>query len=764
MSLKIGVHRYFKSTQFKSDIIKLILYNLYFLFVLLFTTVSIEAQQYGTLRGFVRDSLSAEVLPFCNVLISEINTGASTDINGFFHIPSIPANNEYTVLISYVGYKTETLKIKISSNKTTEIHVLLKPVNIRLQEVVKEAESVKTPNEIDLGAQHFTIKEVEMIPKGLESDIMRSLKTLPGVKTTSDISGRYFVRGGESDQNLVLFNGATIFNPFHALGIFSIVDPQIIKAVQFYRGGFPVQYDGRLSSVMQIKTKDGNKNQFGGSAGAGLLSGKVLVEGPIPKGSFILTGRKSYYSDALNPFLNDKQIPYNFYDVNLKINYADPFNLKNSQFSIFALLSKDDILYNDASKADYKFQNNIIGVDYYQVYDVPLFSQIAFTTSQYNAEIIPNESGVRVQKNFVKEFTWQTNFTYLFNSRDELGAGLLIRTLKPEFEFENQKGKRIYYEDVGANFDFYLKYSFLRIKNLGLEGGIRFSPVSMVSKPGPIVVPRFNLTYRPFSKLAVKAGVGLFKQELLAFTDDAEVVSIFEPYLIIPEGLETSTSVHYMAGLEYNFTSNLSLLIEAYYKSLRNLVDINQNKISVYDPDFISTDGESYGIEYLAKYQDEDYYLSAAYTLSWAYKGIEKERYYPRYDTRHTVDLIAAVNIGSGWEVSILWTLNSGLPFTQSIGYFEKLQIDDLWEQWLVLGLTNPYLLLGERNAHRLPVYHKLDISITKKLHLGFMDLTVDLSALNVYDRKNIFYFDRKTGERVNMLPFLPSASIKIDL
>lgn len=734
-----------------------------FLIILLFN-LFVNAQQYGTLRGFVRDSLNGEVLPFSNVLISEINRGASTDINGFFHIPSVPANKEYTVLISYVGYRTELLKVKILPQKTTEIYVLLKRTDIRLQEVVKEGESVKTPNEVDLGVQNLTIREVEMIPKGLEADIMRSLKTIPGVKTTSDISGRYYVRGGESDQNLVLFNGATIFNPFHAMGIFSIVDPQIINAVQFYRGGFPVQYDGRLSSVMQINIKDGNKNNFAGSASAGFLSGKMLIEGPLPRGSFLLSARKSYYSDALKPFLNDRQIPYNFYDVNFKANYADPVLLKNSRISLFALLSKDEIIYNDLQKADYKFQNNIVGIEYYQVYETPLYSYITFTTSQYNAEIIPNQSNVRVQKNFVKEFTWQTNFTYLFDNRDELGAGLLIRTLKPEFEFENQKGKRIFYNDIGANFDFYVKYSLLRFDNFGLESGFRFSPVSMTSKPGPSIVPRANLTYRPINKLAFKAGIGLFKQEILAYTDDSEVVSIFEPYLIIPEGLSASTSIHYMAGAEYNFTTDLSLLVEGYYKSLKDLVDINQNKISIYDPDFISTDGESYGLEVLTKFQTEDYYLSAGYSLSWAYKGIEMQRYFPRYDIRHTVDLIAAVNLGAGWEISALWTLNSGLPYTKSLGYFERLQLEDLWEQWIVLESTSPYLLLGERNAYRLPFYHKLDLSVSKKFKFYFMDLTLEASALNVYDRKNIFYFDRKTGERVNMLPFLPSLTLKIDI
>ena len=648
--------------------------------------------------------------------------------------------------------------------KTTEINILLKRIDVRLEEIVKYGEHVKTPNEIDLGAQNFTIKEVEMIPKGIEADIMRSLKTLPGVKTTSDISARYYVRGGESDQNLVMFNGATIFNPFHALGIFSIIDPQTINALQFYRGGFPVQYDGRLSSVMHIKTKDGNKNRFAGSASASLLAGKALFEGPLPRGSFIITGRKSYYSNALKPFLNDKQIPYNFYDATFKINYADPVLLKNSRISLFALLSKDDIIYNDAQRADYTFQNNIVGIEYYQVYEAPLYSYITFTTSQYSAEIIPNESDVRVQKNFVKEFTWQTNFTYLFNNRDEIGAGLLIRTLKPEFEFENQKGKRIFYEDIGANFDFYVKYSFLRFDNFGFEAGLRVSPVSLTNKPGPILIPRTSLIYRPFEKLALKAAVGLYKQEIVSFTEESEVVSIFEPYLIIPEGLSPSTSVHYMAGLEYNFTDNLFLIVEGYYKSLKNLVDINQNKVSIYDPDFISTNGESYGIEFLTKYQDENYYLSAAYTLSWAYKGIESNRYFPRYDTRHTLDLIAAVNLGAGWEASALWTLNSGLPFTQSVGYFEKLQIDDLWEPWIVTGSTNPYLLLGERNAERLPFYHKLDISVSKKINIYFMDLTLEASALNVYDRKNIFYFDRDTGKRINMLPFLPSITLKLDI
>jgi hypothetical protein len=320
------------------------------------------------------------------------------------------------------------------------------------------------------------------------------------------------------------------------------------------------------------------------------------------------------------------------------------------------------------------------------------------------------------------------------------------------------------YSDFGANFDFYAKYKFLRFENLGLEVGVRICPVTLTVLPSQLLFPNVSLTYRIIPELAFKAAWGIYKQEIMAYTDDNDVVSIFEPYLIIPDYLSPSKAVHYMAGFDINLSPFFSMQIESYYKSLLHIVDINQNKVFASDPDLISTNGESYGLEYTAKYSDEKLFASVGYTLAWAFMGIDAVRYYPRYDSRHQIDLLVGWDFGSGWKVSAMWTLNTGRPYTQSTGFYDKTYIENFWDQFLTLEPAKAYALLDGKNAARLPVYHRLDMSASKEFVLFFIKMTLEADIMNVYNRQNIFYFDRSTGERINMLPFLPTVFLRVDI
>jgi hypothetical protein len=320
------------------------------------------------------------------------------------------------------------------------------------------------------------------------------------------------------------------------------------------------------------------------------------------------------------------------------------------------------------------------------------------------------------------------------------------------------------YEGVGVNFDFFAKYKLLRWNNIGIEAGLRLSPSRMTSFPGPVLFPNINVTYRPIEKLGLKGAFGVLRQEIIAYTDDNDVIAIFEPYIVLPDYLSPARAVHYSSGIEYNFSRETTLELEGYYKQLINLPELNRDKIFARDPDMISVAGESYGMEVLIKHMTSDFYTSLAYTLSWSFKGSGSDRYFPRYDARHNINLIMGVELGSGWSTSAVFAFSSGLPFTQSRGFYDKLYINQLWDPWVIMQPYLPYSLLGERNAARLPVYHRLDLNLSKKFVLFFMAATFEVNVLNVYNRKNIFYFDRDTGERVNMLPLLPTATLRIEI
>ena len=242
------------------------------------------------------------------------------------------------------------------------------------------------------------------------------------------------------------------------------------------------------------------------------------------------------------------------------------------------------------------------------------------------------------------------------------------------------------------------------------------------------------------------------------------MISIFEPWVITPDYLKPSEAIHYVLGLEFISLSNFNFTVEVYYKLLKNTAEQNDNKANSSDADFIPGKGESYGSEFMFNYQTHILQATASYSLSWAYKEIDGWRSYPKYDSRHSVNLNLTFNFGRGWESSISWFFNSGLPFTQIIGYYDKLYVNDLFNTGSLFGSYTPFTVLGDRNLGRLPTYHRLDLSITKKLQLDIFKISLSLDILNVYDRKNIFYFDRKTGERVNMLPILPTATIRIEI
>ncbi|MFC2133025.1 carboxypeptidase-like regulatory domain-containing protein [Bacteroidota bacterium] len=741
------------------------------LFLLIFFTISISsltiAQPKGTLRGVVTDSTSGEALAYGNVFIQELNIGASTDARGYFLIRSIPANTIYTLIVSYVGYNKKNIPVNIEENRMTHLDIVLSPSSIELQTIEKVGERVAEVNATDIGLQRIAMRDLEALPKGVETDIFRSLQYMPGVRSTGDVSARYYVRGGTSNQNLVLLNDAPIYNPFHALGMFSVIDPEMINNVEFYKGGFTSEYGGRLSSVLKLITKDGNKNQYGATFGASQMTAKAMLQGPIPFGSFMITGRKSYSTAILKKFLDEKSAPIDFYDLSFKMNYSNPDFMPISKFSIHAFFSGDKLSNDDPTREDFLWSNKVIGFKWFQAAaDSPLFFELGLSYSRFDGEVVPNFSSVKRKDNELDDITLQMDFTYVFESKDEIGIGLKIADLKTSLFLENAFGALSEIGSHGTNISIYGKYKFLRFENFGADIGTRLNLTKMAAGTGSeyMFEPRFSVTYRIFPQLALKAAWGYYIQELTTLSDETEIISLFEPWLITPSYLDPARATHSVVGLEFDWGDNLAIDIESYYKFVRNLPTINANKFFSSDPDLIPGSLESYGAEFFMRYRLDPFNMTVAYTFSRAYKEVEGWVYYPKYDSRHTANVSLECNFGNNWRGTVSWFYSSQLPFTQSIGFYDKFYFNDLYLSSPIYESYRPYSILDDINLGRLPDYHRLDISVSKKFEFGFMNLYLDLSIINVYNRENLFYFKRDTGERVNMLPFLPTATIKVEL
>jgi len=735
-----------------------------FLFGFIFSPKEIYSQQTGDLRGFVTDSTNGEALVFCNVFLKEISTGASTNARGLYLIKSIPSGKEYEVTISYVGYKTKTINVYVNPTGITELNVQLIPLSIELQTIEKVGERVVRDNQIDISLDKISVRQVEVLPKGVETDIFRTLQYIPGVSTTGDVTAKYYVRGGSGDQNQVLLNGVEIYNPFHSLGLFSVVEPDIINSLEFYKGGYSAEYAGRISSVMNIISKDGNKNRIGFTGGVSFLTAKGLLEGPIPNGSFIISGRKSYNTEVLKNFFNDQTVPIDFYDLSFKATYSSSDIFNNAKFSVFGYFTNDKVDYNNPLREEFSWQNNLVGFEWLQVYDIPLFSRLGISLSTFEGEVIPNLSSLKPRFNSLDDFTITFDMNYVYDNRDEIGLGLKLKTVNSEFSQVNFIGLESTIEDFAGNISVYGKYKFMRWKNFGLDAGARVNLTGLTESGSGTIEPRVSLTYRFIPSMALKAAWGIYLQELLTVSDEDEIISIFEPWIITPDYLNAAKSIQYIAGLDIDITNQTIFSVEGYYKILQNIPIVNDQKFAKSDPDLISGSGESYGWEFLLDYSVEPFNVTTSYTLSWAYRQREDWVYYPKYDTRHSVNLILEINIGSGWMASGAWNYSSGYPFTQMIGFYDKFFYNFGNPGEIGGSEFQQYTYLDDKNLGRLPSYHRMDLSILKRIELSIMNMELGVSVINLYDRQNIFYFNRDTGETVNMLPFLITGTLMIEI
>ncbi|MCW8813454.1 MAG: TonB-dependent receptor [Chlorobium sp.] len=721
-------------------------------------------QQPGNIRGFVTDSTNGEALTFCNVYLKAINTGASTNERGLYLIKSVPSGKEYELTVSYVGYKTKTLKVFVEPDVIAQVDVALIPLSVELQTIEKVGEKIVRENSTDISLERISVKELEILPKGVETDIFRNLQFIPGVSTTGDVTAKYYVRGGSGDQNLILLNGVEIYNPFHSLGLFSVIDPEMINSIEFYKGGFASEYSGRVSSVMDVISKDGNKNRFGFKGGLSLLTAKGLIEGPIPNGSFMITGRMSYNNDVLKKFFNEQTVPIDFYDISYKLNYSSADIFENAKFSIFGFLSNDNVDYNNPLREQFKWNNNLFGFEWLQVYDIPLYSRLGISLSTFEGEVIPNLSSLKPRYNNIKDFTINFDMNVVYDNRDEIGLGLKLKTIDSKFNQVNYVGIKSDLENFAGNLSLYGKYKFLQWKNFGLDAGTRFNITGLSGNGGGTFEPRVSLTYRFIPSIAFKAAWGIYLQELITVTDESEIISIFDPWIIIPDYLNPERSIHYIAGFNFDFIRGIQFSIEGYYKILQDIAVVNDQKFTRYDPDLLAGTGESYGLEFLFNYSIDPFNITTSYALSWAYKEVDGWLYYPKYDARHTANILLEFNLGDGWIASSVWNFSSGYPFTQIIGFYDKYFFNTNSLNGLSSGEFQPYTYLGDKNIGRLPTYHRLDLSLIKRLSINLVNIELGISAINVYDRKNIFYFNRDTGEIVNMLPFLLTGTLKVEL
>jgi hypothetical protein len=747
--------------------------KLLFLFSILLLAITTFAQN-GNIRGFVYEKSSGEPVMFCNVILKGTTIGAPTDINGMYNISKVKAGN-YTLIATYIGYDTTEVNITLKAGQILSQNIEISESSIQLNEVKISAERSEMKTEVKAAAIKITKQDMEMIPTiGGEPDLAQYLQVIPGVVFTGDQGGQLYIRGGSPIQNKVLMDGMIIYSPFHSIGLFSVFDTDIIRNTDVYTGGFSAEYGGRISSIMDIKTIDGNKKELGGKLSANTFGSKLFLEGPLSssgKSSFVFSGKTSYLDKSSELFykypilyFDEKGLPYSYTDLYGKMSV---YGNNGSKFNIFGFNFQDNVNYQNISHLQWKSAG--VGAEFILIPSgTPVLIEGNFGYSSYNISF--DEAASPIRESGINGFNMGFDFTY-FQPKGKIKYGFDIHGFSTNFITYNSVNTPITQDENTSEFSAYINYQYSGLRWI-FEPGFRFQKYTLGVSPEPRLGIKFIATDRMRFKLAT----GLYSQNILSTTSDRDVVNLFSGIISSPEEIPDQVdgspylhkfqkAQHLIAGVEYDISNAIDFQLEGYIKDFTQLTNINRNMLSNSDDQFIIESGIAQGIDALVKYKGRKLYIWAVYSYGVITRNDGNKTYSPHFDRRHNVNFVTSYKFGkrNSWKTDFRWNLGSGFPFTQTQGFYENLTFSG--------GIGTDYttangelgIEYADLNQGRLPYYHRLDLSISKNMKLTKnSDLKMTASVTNAYNRENIFYFNRIKYERVNQLPIMPSFGISL--
>ena len=752
-----------------------------------------------TVKGVLFDESNGEAIPFANVVLDGTSHGCATDINGFFLINKIPAG-QYTLKVKYMGYEEYSEVITLAKGKTITRTIHLKPAAQMLKAVeITDNKVEERRTQTQVSVEKLTASQIQQMPSiGGTADIAQYMQVLPGVSSTGDQGGQLYIRGGSMIQNLCLLDGMIVYNPFHSIGLYSIFETDVILNADIYTGGFGAEYGGRMSSVMDITTRDGNKRRHSGKIGLNTFGANLILEGPLKKESdkskttisYLLTAKNSYLSKSSKVFYNyvDGGLPFDFLDLYGKLSFNSG---SGSKLNLFGFRF-DDRVNGYQAIADYHWQNIGAGTNFMLVTGASAILDGSIAYSKYNITLDDGSKDDKFSEIGGFNMTMQiTNFL----GKNKMKYGLSIEGYTTNYRFVNDYSHTIEQREPSTTLSMYGTYNLNAGKFIA-DPGVRM--VYYATLQSFNLEPRLAAKYNATDNLRFKMAGGFYSQIFLDARSDNDIVNLFSGFLTgsgdlhVPStflGKEVTTTVqkakHLVLGAEYDLTEHITLNAEFYYKHFDQLLNANRNKMykdndpvytqpgSPYQQseylmkDYIIEEGMATGFDISATIDLERLYLWATYSLGYVErKGQvtdkvitdESYTYSPHYDRRHTVNLLATYALGEWreWEISARWSFGSGFPYTQTQGVYQQL----LFGNNIATDYTRES---GEYSLHyaelykgRLPSYHRLDLGVKRKFSIGTHSiLELNLSATNVYSRENIFYFNRTTFERVNQLPIL---------
>ena len=714
------------------------------------------AQQNVVLSGTVRDKKTGESLIKAVIRIQELpNAGIISNEYGFYSL-SMPKGN-YVAVVSQVGYETLVQKIKLDSSQT--INFSLQTKNVLKEVVVESSRKNDNLTKAQMGTETINMAAISKVPVIFgEKDLLKTIQLLPGVKSAGEGNSGFFVRGGGADQNLILLDEAPVYNATHLLGFFSTFNSDAIKDATIIKGNSASQYGGRLSSVLDVKMKEGNNQDYVVNGGIGLISSKVSVEGPLQKNksSFILSGRRTYADMFLKATEKFKDNILYFYDLNAKANYQ--IDAKNKIY-VSGYFGRDELGLGQEFGIDWGNKTGTIRWNRIISNKLFLNTSLIYSDYNYNVKLKNGETNFNINSN-IKDVNLKQDYTFYANGTNTLrfGFNTILHTITPStfsgtvINSVSKEGRN------GLENALYLTNNYRASNQLTIDYGVRLSMYTLMggdvyniyengvinssiklnkSSFGKTYVnpePRITTNYRISDETSIKAGYARNVQHLHLLSNSVASSPsdqwIGNSYNIKPE-IADQISVGYVTKV---FKSNFEFTTEAYYKYLQNQIDYKDgaeiNTVSDVESVLLYGIGRAYGLEFLLKKKEGRLTGWIGYTLSKTERkieGINENNWYnARQDRTHDISVVGIYDLNSKWSISGVFVYNTGDAVTYPTGKY-TIQGQTLYQY-------------AARNANRMPAYHRLDFSATyEKNKTKRMHGSWNFSLYNVYGRENAF-------------------------
>jgi hypothetical protein len=744
------------------------------------------------LSGSVVDQSTREPLPGASVYVPALQQGTVTEESGTFQI-SLPAQDSIAVVFSFVGFASQARTVYLSANQTLDVQLI--------SAVLKDVIVTGNPLQEKLATTQMSMErvsalEVKQLPALFgETDIIKTLQLKPGVQSGGEGTSGLYVRGGGPDQNLVLLDQTLIYNPSHLFGFFSVFNTDAIEGLDLYKGDFPAQYGGRLSSVLDVSSRAGNKDKFSVTGGIGLISSRLTVEGPIQPGksSFIFSGRRTYF-DVFTRQVNNYREPrrpgyrpipdYYFYDMNGKIS--------------FQLSEKDELLISgyygrdvfgfkrDRFSVDFGWGNGAGAVQWRRRLSSYASSTLSYNYSDYDYSINNELGDLSVTLGSkIQDHTLKYNFDFLPNLRHAIKAGVMytyhtfgvgnLEAASRDGEFAVNSGSVFYGNQYGA----YISDNFTLSPSIQLDGGVRLSGFNFREHNYLNLEPRFAARYLLTENTSFKASYARMSQyvHLVASSGATLPTDVWFP---TTDRVRPQLSDQLAAGVSTMlFGKNFLLTNEVYYKWLHNQIDFRDGANLIVNDnlqdEFVFGRGWSYGNEiYLEKRQGRTTGW-IGYSLAWTWRQFDDinggRKFFPRYDRRHDISVVLMHQINKRLSLTGTWVYGSGNAITLPT---ERFFIQGAPGTGSTTPTLNVAPIFTDRSNYRMAPYHRMDLGVVWRFNPRWGESDLTFSVYNAYNRLNPFfvYFDTVrensdgTGNitdfvarQVSLFPVIPSVT-----